>query len=193
VTARIFIKLILAVTGVLVVALASVNFIATPRVRADLLDSLARELTEKARAVALMLPADPSSHIDLAKLGKADGARITWVASDGRVIQDSESNAEQMENHGSRPEIAAALQGRIGRDLRDSRTVGIGFFNLAIPVSSPSPRGALRLAVSVSEIDDRVSHLRNVVLFATTLAFIPAVLLAAVFARFVSGRLSNII
>lgn len=188
-TARIFIKLILAVTGVLVVALASVNFIATPRVRADLLKSLERELSEKAEALALTLPGNP----DLTQAAKAENARITWIASDGRVLQDSESDPSQMENHAGRPEVAAALAGRMGQDLRESRTTGTGYFYLAVPVNLPSPRGALRLAVPVSEIDNRVSHLRNVVLFATTLAFIPAVLLAAAFARFISGRMASII
>lgn len=194
-TARIFIKLILAVTGVLVVALASVNFIATPKVRDDLLASLERELTEKAQAAALTLPGDPNgpNKPRLDELDKADGARITWIASDGHVIQDSEANAENMENHATRPEVAAALAGRIGRDERVSRTVGTGFFYIAIPVSSPSPRGALRFAVPIAELDSRVTHLRNVVLVSTALAFIPAVLVAALIARFVSHRLALII
>ncbi len=188
-TARIFIKLILAVTGVLVVALASVNFITTPRVRADLLTSLERELTEKARALALTLPNDP----DLVQASQAENARITWITSDGHVLQDSQSDPAQMENHAARPEVAAALQGRVGRDERESKTIGSGFFYVAIPVASPTPGSVLRIAVPVAEINNRVAHLRNVLLAATTLAFIPAVLLAALFARFVSGRLARII
>lgn len=194
-TARIFVKLILAVTGVLVVALASVNFIATPRVRADLLTSLERELTEKAQSLALTLPSDPNApnKPDFVSIGKAEGARVTWIASDGSVIQDSQASAAEMENHAGRPEVAAALLGRIGREERESKTVGTGFFYLAIPITNPSPRGVLRLAVPVAELNSRVAHLRNVVLLSTTLAFIPAVLLAALFARLVSGKLARII
>jgi two-component system phosphate regulon sensor histidine kinase PhoR len=98
-----------------------------------------------------------------------------------------------MENHAARPEVAAALHGQVGRDERDSRSIGSGFFYVAIPVASPTPGSVLRIAVPVAEINSRVAHLRNVLLAATTLAFIPAVLLAALFARFASDRLARII
>jgi two-component system phosphate regulon sensor histidine kinase PhoR len=55
------------------------------------------------------------------------------------------------------------------------------------------PGSVLRIAVPSSEVDERVRDLRNSVLLSTTLAFIPAVLLAAYFARYVSNRLGAII
>ncbi|MEO5926683.1 MAG: ATP-binding protein [Bryobacteraceae bacterium] len=185
-TARIFIKLILAVTGVLAVALTSVNLIATPRVRASFLQSLERELVEKAHAVELLLPREQA---DFAKIGTAVGGRVTWIATDGRVLGDSEANPATMENHASRPEVAQALAGKIGSSLRTSSTVGIEFFYVAVPVRE----SVLRIAVPSTEVDQRVRELRNAVLLATTLAFIPAVLLAAYFARYVSNRLGAII
>ncbi|MEI9811383.1 MAG: HAMP domain-containing protein [Acidobacteriota bacterium] len=60
-------------------------------------------------------------------------------------------------------------------------------------MNSPTPGSVLRLAVPDAELNARVGHLRNVVLLATALAFIPAALLAAFFARFVSGRVAAII
>ncbi len=185
-TARIFIKLILAVTGVLAVALTSVNLIATPRVRASFLQSLERELVEKAHAVELLLPRDQA---EFAKIGTAVGGRVTWIAPDGRVLGDSEANPATMENHAGRPEVALALAGKIGSSLRTSSTVGIEFFYVAVPIHE----SVLRIAVPSTEVDQRVRELRNAVLLATTLAFIPAVLLAAYFARYVSNRLGAII
>jgi two-component system phosphate regulon sensor histidine kinase PhoR len=185
-TARIFIKLILAVTGVLAVALTSVNLIATPRVRASFLQSLERELVEKAHAVELLLPREQG---EFAKIGKAVGGRVTSIALDGRVLGDSEANPATMENHASRPEVAEALAGRIGSSLRTSSTVGIEFFYVAVPIRE----SVVRIAVPSAQVDQRVRELRNAVLLATTLAFIPAVLLAAYFARYVSNRLGAII
>ena len=189
-TARIFAKLILTVAVVLVVALTSVIFITTPRVRASFLESLERELTEKAHGLELALPRDPS---DFVALGKAIGGRVTYIASDGRVLGDSEADPTTMENHATRPEVAEALRGEIGSSLRTSATVGIEFFYVAVPVNVPEPGGVIRIAVPSSQVDERVRELRNVVLLATTLAFVPAVLLALYFARYASNRLGAII
>lgn len=189
-TARIFIKLILAVTGVLAVALTSVNLIATPRVRASFLESLQRELTEKAHALELVLPRAES---DFAKLAAAVGGRVTWIEPDGRVLGDSEASPGTMENHAKRPEVAEALAGKVGSSLRTSATVGVEFFYVAVPVSVPRSGSVLRVAVPSSQVDQRVRDLRNAVLWATALAFLPAVLLAAYFARYVSNRLGAII
>jgi len=186
VTARVFIKLILAVLGVLAVALAAVNFLVTPRVRDSLIEVEQRELIEKAHTAALLLPRDQAS---FPALGKALGARMTWIASDGHVLGDSEADPAAMENHAQRPEVAAALTGRVGTAVRLSATVGTNFYYVAIPVEG----GVLRLAVPTREIEARVSEFRNAVMLGTTLAFVPAFLLAAVFARSVSGRLGLII
>src|SRR5439155_19833876 len=94
-----------------------------------------------------------------------------------------------MENHSARPEIAAALKGQIGSSLRRSPTLGSRMFYVAIPYRG----GALRLAVPAADIDAQVRAIRNDVLLSTALAFLPFVILAAVFARYVSGRLGNII
>lgn len=189
-TARIFIKLILAVTGVLAVALTSVNIIATPRVRATFLSSLESELREKAQELELVLPRDAS---EFPRMGQLVGGRITWIAPDGKVLADSEADPTRMENHSTRPEVAQALAGKTGTSLRPSSTVGIDFFYVAIPVKIPAVGSVLRLAVSAAEVDERVRELKNTVLLATTLAFIPAVLLAGWFARRASGRLGRII
>lgn len=189
-TARIFVKLILAVTGVLAVALTSVNLIATPRVRASFMNSLNRELTEKAHALALALPRDPS---EFARMGENMGARLTWVGPDGSVLADSEADPATMENHASRPEIVEAMAGRSGFVQRMSSTVGVEFAYLTMPVNSPATGSVLRLAVSSEQVDQRVRELRNSILLATTLAFIPAGLLAAWFARRASASLGRII
>ena len=147
-TARVFTKLILAVLGVLAVALAAVNVLVTPRVRDSFLAVEQRELTQKAHSIALLLPHDQGS---FPALGQALGARITWIASDGRVLGDSESDPATMENHAQRPEVAAALAGRVGTITRASTTIGSELYYLAIPYQG----GALRLAIPTTEIDAR--------------------------------------
>jgi two-component system phosphate regulon sensor histidine kinase PhoR len=94
-----------------------------------------------------------------------------------------------MENHRDRPEIAAALRGEVASSLRLSPTLGIRLFYVAIPFRG----GALRLAVPATAIDAQVRAIRNDVLLSTALAFLPFVILAALYARYISGRLGTII
>ncbi len=133
-----------------------------------------------------MLPQKPG---EFGELAKATGARLTWVDADGHVLGDSDSDPRGMDNHKARPEIAAALQGQVGSSLRMSPTLGIRLFYVAIPYQG----GALRLAVPAAAVDAQVRGIRNDVLLSTALAFLPIVIVAAVFARYVSGRLGTII
>lgn len=184
--ARVFLKLILAVLCLLAVALAAVNFLATPRIRDSLLAVQHQELLDKAHIVALLLPRDQAG---FAALGRAAGARVTWIAPDGRVLGDSEGDPSAMENHAGRPEVSAALQGGAGSARRASQTVGTEFYYVAVPFQG----GAVRLAVPTREIDARVANFRNTIMLGTVLAFLPAILLAAIISRSVARRLGRIL
>jgi two-component system, OmpR family, phosphate regulon sensor histidine kinase PhoR len=184
-TARIFSKLILSLVAVLAFALVAVDYLVTQRVEQTFTDQLRQELAEKARTIALMLPQQEG----FGRLSKATGARVTWVDATGRVLGESDADPATMENHQARPEIAAALRGQVGSSLRMSPTLGVRLFYVAIPYQG----GALRLAVPSASVDAQVHAIRNDVLLSTALAFLPLVILAAVFARYVSGRMGTII
>jgi two-component system phosphate regulon sensor histidine kinase PhoR len=94
-----------------------------------------------------------------------------------------------MENHANRSEVQSALAGRAGSVRRQSPTLGVPFLYVAVPVGE----GALRLAVPLAEIQSQVDAIRRRMLASTALAFVPAILLAALFARWVSRRLGLII
>lgn len=49
--------------------------------------------------------------------------RLTWVAGNGDVLYDTQSNGESMENHGDRQEIQEALLNREGKSSRYSTTL----------------------------------------------------------------------
>jgi len=53
----------------------------------------------------------------------AEGYRITWIASDGRVLYDNEASAEQMENHLEREEVMEAIKTGYGEAERFSKTL----------------------------------------------------------------------
>lgn len=78
--------------------------------------------------------------------------RVTVVASDGTVLADSENDPAAMENHGQRPEIAAALAGRTGSARRLSATERQQTLYVAVPASLDGERIALRVSQPLSEI-----------------------------------------
>ncbi len=57
--------------------------------------------------------------------------RVTLIASDGSVLFES-ATAQQMENHLSRPEIQQAMRSGVGRDRRDSQTMGFETYYYAM-------------------------------------------------------------
>ena len=186
-TARIFIKLLLAGLGVLVVALAAVDFLTARVTEQFYVNNLKQDLAEKARMLVLLHP--DFSQTSAAALARSAGVRVTWIDTDGTVLADSDVDPRGMENHGARPEIVQAMKGEIGTATRKSVSMGIETLYVAIP----STKGVLRLSVPLSRVKQQVSQIRKQVFEAAALAFLPSLLLAAMVSRQVSQRLAKII
>jgi two-component system phosphate regulon sensor histidine kinase PhoR len=190
-TSRIFVKLLLAVISVLVVALIAVDLLASRVAESTYIGTLRQELASKGRMLA-KLNRDGFEGVSartMQELARSAGARLTVVRRNGSVVADSEANPERMENHSNRPELIAAFEGREGSNIRQSPTVGEKFLYVAVPMGDR----AMRLAVRLSEIDAQVNEIRRRMLASTVLAFLPAILIAALFARHVSSKLGKII
>ena len=138
-TARIFLKLILGVFGVLVIALTAVNFLASRVAEKTYVAKLTRELADKGRMLDTFGIERYANDSMFGKMAAASGARLTLVAPNGAVVADSDANAATMENHAQRPEVAQALSGRTGSDTRMSQTVHHNFLYVAIPVQGELP------------------------------------------------------
>lgn len=187
-TGRIFAKLIVGVLCLLALALVTVDYFATNVAQQLYLDNLVRQLTDKGKMLALTIGGGTATIGDLAR---AAGGRVTVIRADGKVLADSEADPATMENHRtpSRQEVMAALGGRSGWEVRRSATLGIQFLYVAVP----GPNGeAVRLAVPLREIDDQVRAIRRKILASTAIAFLPAVLIAALAARWISRRFATI-
>ena len=190
-TARIFFKLLSAVLIIIVVALTAIDFLGSRRAEKAYLDSLKREMGDKTRMLSVLSEQQLVRMDDatIRALAAAATGRITVIAPDGHVIIDSEANPRRMENHLNRPEVQAALRGELGYAIRKSGTVGINFLYVASPVKA----GVARIAVPLQRIDSEIAELRFKLVGYTALAFLPAILLAAFFARYFSRRLGAII
>jgi two-component system phosphate regulon sensor histidine kinase PhoR len=112
-----------------------------------------RNLTAVAQAGALVAKESNSTAPEIAKrLVARTDLRVTIVAASGTVLADSHNDPAKMENHANRPEIKAALAGRVGTARRVSKTEGIEQLYVAVPASIGSQRVALRVSQPLNEI-----------------------------------------
>jgi two-component system phosphate regulon sensor histidine kinase PhoR len=188
-TGRIFLKLIAGVLGLLLLALLTVDYFTTRVASEAYIDSLVRQATDKARILALSLDdiggvGQPAARA----MAAAAGGRLTLVRTDGRVTVDSDANAGSMENHATRPELKKALAGTPGWSIRRSPTLGVPFLYVAVPCRG----GAVRLAVPYAQVETQVAQIRVRILISTALAFVPAILLAGLLARWISRHFATI-
>lgn len=79
----------------------------------------------------------------------AAGYRITLIRGDGTVLYDSKGDAETMENHRDRPEVASALQNGAGEAVRTSATLGYNTYYYAVALPDGSVLRAARDTASL--------------------------------------------
>ncbi len=93
-------------------------------------------------------------------LGSKIHTRITIIATDGRVMADSEEDRKLMENHSFRPEVVEALQGRTGKSIRFSSTVSKDTLYVAVPIENAGKIiGVIRTSLILTDIDQLLSKL----------------------------------
>jgi two-component system, OmpR family, phosphate regulon sensor histidine kinase PhoR len=190
-TGKIFLKLIAGVFCLLLLALVTVDYFATNVAKDNYIQNLTEQLADKGRMLALTLGAPEALGVDsVRRMAQAAGGRITVVRADGKVLVDSEADAAGMENHRTRPELVQAFRSGKGSDIRQSATIGVSFLYVAVPVAGG--QSAIRIAFPLAEINRQVSQIRGKILVSTALAFLPAILIAAVLARYISRRFATI-
>ncbi|HZI51334.1 MAG TPA: histidine kinase dimerization/phospho-acceptor domain-containing protein, partial [Terriglobia bacterium] len=100
--------------------------------------------------------------VDLASaVSKLLDVRVTLMASDGRVLGDSQvapPGLADMDNHSNRPEFVHARREGRGASIRRSATLGVSFIYVAVGLDDGS---VLRLAMPLSSVDILLSGLRR--------------------------------
>ena len=146
----------------------------------DTLVRLTREAARTAQAqAASWQPATDS-------LEARFGLRATVIAPDGRVLADSRARAREMENHGQRDEVRAALRGGLGLTVRRSRTVGEEFLYCAVPMVRDSA-AVMRLAQPLVMVQHLSESLTRLSVAAASVALLASILVLA----YVSGRFAQ--
>lgn len=125
-------------------------------------------------------------------------ARVTIIASDGRVLADSavsDSNLTAVENQLARPEIQQAAATGRGTDLRTNHTTGERTLFSAVSLSSPNqamPPVFLRLGLPMAAFDRQTDRLHGNLAVAFGITFLVAITLSVWLAHGITKPLSEI-
>ena len=123
-------------------------------------------------------------------------ARITVIAADGAVLADSQvvdSELATLENHLSRPEIAAALHSGRGSAVRHSTTTGVDMLYAAVRLDpKTAEKGVLRLALPLQAVESAQKSLRQSLILAFLLAGLLATGLSLLLIQLFTNTLHNL-
>jgi two-component system, OmpR family, phosphate regulon sensor histidine kinase PhoR len=158
--------------------------------------SLSTRMQQEAHLLARMVPFDEAgAALDslCRQLSGELGARVTIIATDGRVLGDSAEISEHMENHGTRPEILEAMRTGTGTSIRYSTTVKYNMLYRAFHQTGANRDRFVRLAVPLTDIDNVIRAVRQSLLAGLAVASAMGLLLAWVFSRHLSRRFRRLV
>jgi two-component system phosphate regulon sensor histidine kinase PhoR len=179
---------------VTVLSLLAATWYASRSLRDFYLEETASDLEARARLIEPRLAAHlrpmQGKYVDtLCKnLGKKSSTRITVILASGKVIGDSETDPDRMDNHADRPEVMEALAGRPGDSTRYSYTLREPMMYVAIPVRRDDEiHGVLRTALPLTSIGEALKRTYARI----ALGGLIIALLVAVLSLLISRRISR--
>lgn len=202
---RLFWRIFATYLLVVILCTTAVGFYSVRSMRTFYLEHTEQELQARAALVRVQIAAvltneSPRQLEDLIRrLGKASGTRITLIAVDrseavrGDVLADSDYLPSQMENHATRPEFLAALQGHPGTTIRYSHTLGENMMYLAIPVREGDKTTlVLRTAVPLTRVNHALASLYLSIGLSALIVAVLAALIGLYVTRRISGQIAQI-
>jgi two-component system phosphate regulon sensor histidine kinase PhoR len=185
-----------------VAALLATTLLLSWSVRRSVAARIERGLVTEARLVAESLSRQRHVSADgldteADALGRLGAARVTFIASDGRVVGDSNlapAELATVENHSDRPEVQAALADGLGVSRRYSDTLRTEMLYVAVPVRNAEvpELGVVRLALPLTEVGQQLSAVWNVALAGLLVGLVTALALAWMTSAMLAGRMRAI-
>jgi two-component system phosphate regulon sensor histidine kinase PhoR len=181
--------------AVIALAVAGLLFATTMRreTNARIESTLVAEARLAAELIARTSPAAPAEvpalDAEADRLAQLIGARVTFIAPDGRVVGDSTETPEALatfDNQAQQPEVMQARTTGIGRARRYSATEQIDMLHVAVPVKHPTI-AFVRMAQPLTTLRQQIRAV-----FTSTLTALGLALLGgAAIAWFFSARIAR--
>jgi two-component system phosphate regulon sensor histidine kinase PhoR len=200
---NLFGKFAFAFLALLASVLLAVGFFAQRAFRDDYERAGFEQLSAIARIAQARLPqwtpALPGQSEDDAPLREwvgqiaSSGARVTVITADGRVLADSQSDPQTMENHATRPEVLEAMASGDGRSIRHSVTINRDLLYYAVRQNTPSGSPiVLRFALPLETVDESLSSFRRRLWLASFFILLIAGGISLLFSRSFTGRVERL-
>ena len=175
VQSRIAVKLTLTLVGFVAIASLAAGLYLSRALDQFAAESLEARLATSGRLlhddvrVLLQRTASPAElGIFVRRAAVPTESRVTIMTPDGTVVADSEVAPEdlgRLENQAVRPEMRAALEGHVGRDLRTSVSINAPLLYVALPVrDGERVIGVVRLALPLSAVTSSYGRVPRVLL-----------------------------
>jgi two-component system, OmpR family, phosphate regulon sensor histidine kinase PhoR len=195
VRARLFWRLGLTYGALLLIVLLTVQLYSARVIRSQAIRSANDQLASLLSLTLANPPQsdDPAELRDWTSRAARSGARVTIVDRAGRVLIDSEADADKMENHANRPEVQDAFARGTGQSVHRSVTLGHELVYRAQRYDrAGSDPIVIRLAVPLSQIDLSLVELRQRLLVATLVVLLIGGLVSFAFARMFAARVQRL-
>jgi len=189
---RIYVSM--AILAIACIALA--GFVAQRLITRHHLEILKRELTSDARLISRLVQDDLGTNnekVQRTVLSVKDlKVRTTVILPDGRVVGETDVDPAAMENHADRAEVRQALKEGAGIAQRPSPTEHIQTLYVAIRVgTAEEPKGIVRCALPVSEVEHQMAYFTNVILWCSMLGVGLALLISFIISLMISMPITH--
>jgi signal transduction histidine kinase len=128
-----------------------------------------------------------------ANYGRRTGARVVIVDRRGLALIDTSARVRGTESFASRPEIAAALEGKYPSGVRNSKTLHGRLLYVAVPIASGGQvHGAVRITYPYSAVDARILRYWLILALIGVVVLAGAAVVGLGLARFVTRPLRSL-
>jgi two-component system phosphate regulon sensor histidine kinase PhoR len=194
-------KLFLASLALLVLSVSAAELYLLPTIEHNLTQRIRQDLHVRLQLVAERAAAQQQARNGetnwdtLAdRLGAIAQARVTFIDAQGLVLGDSEVAARDLatlENHRTRPEIAAAFAGQTTDNIRYSATTHKRMLYAATQVAG-DPKMVARVSLPLSWVDGAKARMRALLLGGALVALLAAILFSSMAAVVMSRGLRSL-
>ena len=124
---------------------------------------------------------------------RTTGGRVVIVNHNGVAVIDTNARGSGVTSFGSRPEIAAALRGKVAAGTRKSETLHTRLLYVAVPVAANGRiEGAARITYPTSAVDSRVRRYWLVLTAIAAIVIAVAVMVGIAIASFMAKPLREL-
>jgi two-component system phosphate regulon sensor histidine kinase PhoR len=168
--------------------------------RSSQISHLKSQLVNEAKLVANISTssfADPVQQANLDTIAKTISGeistRITFIAKDGTVLGDSDQDPATMENHLTRPEVAAALATGEGQTTRYSATLHENMMYVAVLVKNQGQLlGIARVALPLTTVESSLNAEVTTIISGIAIAALLFIVAAALITRMITRPVRQI-